>query len=446
MVVEDGMLQPCLHVVSGMVSKKKSSNPIDAHRKAARARELKKNREKRKETREVTLVKKDTRGIEKEIRALQEKKTRSDAEKEELAVLQAECQRIKEAKEEYLAKNPEHRKFVYPREAEEQAEQVKRQQQQAALESRRRNQPLRDPRRSVYYHEIFNPHGAPPPGMPYMDKSAEQWEAEQRQEFERMAGQESEGSDGKTGEESEEIDDESDDDDEDIALPEGPPPSPPAHHQGEGMEEERVEAEDGGEDSSADEDGIVMPKGPPPAPPSAPRAMLEGLPTAPSGYVRPPLPPPPPLQFRPHFHQGPSIRHAQHPLAHFPMPRSGSASVHTAPSVPGHLASSLPSAPGPPPPRPAIVITSAPVLRDLKKEATAFVPTAIRRRQAAQKAKASKGGLPSAVNAAPSESYDDSTTGPLSTDREEEAESAVLEEKVDLMTSLRLHSMKRVQS
>jgi len=29
---------------------------------------------------------------------------------------------------------------------------------------------FRDPKRSVYYHEIFNPLGAPPPGMPYLEK------------------------------------------------------------------------------------------------------------------------------------------------------------------------------------------------------------------------------------------------------------------------------------
>lgn len=29
---------------------------------------------------------------------------------------------------------------------------------------------LRDPTKSVYYDPVFNPFGAPPPGMPYMEK------------------------------------------------------------------------------------------------------------------------------------------------------------------------------------------------------------------------------------------------------------------------------------
>lgn len=30
---------------------------------------------------------------------------------------------------------------------------------------------LRDPKRSVYYHEVYNPFGVPPPGLPYRERS-----------------------------------------------------------------------------------------------------------------------------------------------------------------------------------------------------------------------------------------------------------------------------------
>jgi len=405
--------------------------------KAARARELKKNREKRKETREVTLVKKDTRGIEKDIQILQEKKVLSVTEKEELARLTVEVKKIKDAKEEYLAKNPEHRKFVYPREAEEQSEQAKRQ-EVAQLATKR--QPQRDPRRSVYYHEVFNPLGAPPPGMSYMEKSAEQWKAEQRKEFESMSGEESatEGEEDGSEEESEE--------DDEIMLPEGPPPPQPVQVEDDAKEEE---------DSSEDEDGIMMPKGPPPAPPSTPRVMQEGPPTkpismqrpslVPTTHIRPPLPPssfsgrppfpqqaPPmqrPLQYRPQHYRMP------HPVSFVPPPPSSMVSG-TSPAP----------APGPPPARPPTVITSAPVLRDLKKEATAFVPTALRKKQAAQKAKAAKGGLPSAVNAAPKAEYDSVSQTPRSPGELEGEEDERLEEKVDLMSSLKPHFGKKVSA
>lgn len=379
--------------------------------KAARVREMKKNRENRDKAREVNLVQKDTRSLEKDIRFLQEKKTRSDAEQEELAKLQSELKRIRLAKEEYLAKNPEHRKFVYPREAEEKAEQLGR--ERAAQEMTKRNQPQRDPKRSIYYHEVFNPHGAPPPGMPYMEKSAEQWEAEQRKEFEGMMG-----SDGGEEESSDEEEDE-----DDIVLPEGPPPAlPPSEQHHDVIEDEE-------EDSSADEDGIVMPKGPPPGPPKAPRAMQEGIPTGPSStHYRPPLPT--------MYNRPPQLPSQQPPYMQYSMvrpPLPHNMPVRPLWSVPFRPAPPVSGPPGPPPLPPPTVITAAPVLRDLKKEATAFVPTALRKKQAALKAKAAKGGLPSAVNAAPVNHSHPSSEGA----------SEQLEERVDLMSTLQPHMNKR---
>jgi len=39
----------------------KTSNPVDAHRKALRAKELKKNKQNKAKAKEITTVKKDTR-------------------------------------------------------------------------------------------------------------------------------------------------------------------------------------------------------------------------------------------------------------------------------------------------------------------------------------------------------------------------------------------------
>lgn len=373
---------------------------------------MKKNRENRDKTREVNLVKKDTRILEKEIRSLQEKRTRSVAEHEELTRLQSEVNKIKSAKEEYLVKHPDHRNSVYPREAEEKAEQASR--EKAAQERNKKNQPQRDPRRSVYYDAVYNPHGAPPPGMSYMEKSAEQWEAEQRREFEGIVGSDS-------GEEDSDSSDEEEDDD-DIALPEGPPPS----DQHRDVEEEEA-------DSSADEDGIVMPKGPPPGPPKAPRAMQEGIPTGPSNMHH--RPPPLPIM----YNRPPPLPSPQAPYIQYGMPRPHSSHTMTARpawSVPPRPNPSMPDSPGPPPPPPPTVITVAPVLRDLKKEATAFVPTALRKKQAALKAKAAKGELPSAVDPAPITPSNSSSEGA----------SEQLEERVDLMSTLQPHMNKKSSS
>lgn len=238
-----------------------------------------------------------------------------------------------------------------------------------------------------------------------------------------------------------------DNDDDDIALPAGPPP---------------LRTDDGDvSDSSSDSDGIVMPQGPPPSqPPSGPRAMRDGIPSQHAKTnAQPPLPPapPPPSSFMQPWRPTASLHpipHARPPFRGIPSapnrdplaldgqqsipyqawhnrPRPPPTSAVPSASLPPRPSSSVTTSgpPGPPPSRPAAVISAAPVLRDLKKEATAFVPTALRKRQAAAKAKAAKGGLPNAVNPAPG------------ADRSSAADedSGETMEKVDLIASLRPH-------
>lgn len=233
-------------------------------------------------------------------------------------------------------------------------------------------------------------------------------------------------------------------DSEDIVMPEGPPPE--------------VEDHDAESISSEDSDGIVMPRGSPPnKPPIAPRAEV-GI-AKPGGHpanFQPPLPPgpappenfmfarpsglrPPPMQQQPSWapvpdHQGnaPQRWNPSGPWQggrpSFPPPGAQSLSLRPQMAAP---------APGPPPPRPSAVISAAPVLRDLKKEATAFVPPALRKRQAMAKAQAAKGGLPSAVNAAPG-----ATTAPNSdtlSGAPSDHAGSPNPGKVDLMASLRPH-------
>lgn len=345
---------------------------------------MQKNKEQRDKAREVSLVKRDTHILEKEILQLQSKPARSSDEDKELSKLLSEVKKIKQAKEEYLSKHPEHRQFVYPREAESAADKSKSSEGQKGRTSKQT--PLRDPKRSIYYDAVFNPFGAPPPGMPYMEKSDEQWKEEQRNSFKETLGSDemNESSDGNIDEDigGDDIDESSDDD---IAMPSGPPPLPlsaePAASQ---------EAIDESEDTSEDEDGIVMPKGPPPAPPSAPKAMLQASPAP-----LPPRPRPPISSWQPPLPPTPStiIQQAAHTYAR-PIHHASASSVNASnkSAQVGQTKPTMPSAPPPVTPAPArpsvvssTVITSAPVLRDLKKEATAFVPTALRKKQAAQR-------------------------------------------------------------
>ena len=97
----------------------KGSNPADAHRKQLKKKELAKNKEQRKKTREISTVKKDTRcashlayhagqadwragvatALEADIRKLSSKGSLSASDKAELAALQAELVHITKAKQ-----------------------------------------------------------------------------------------------------------------------------------------------------------------------------------------------------------------------------------------------------------------------------------------------------------------------------------------------------------
>lgn len=145
--------------------------------KAARKRELKRNKEERAKVREVATVKKDTRSLEADIRRLESKGggALSQVEREELGQLKAEVRRIREAKEAYVKEHPEHRKFVFAREMEEEEESKRKQKEGQEMEEKSRDAKRpwegRDPRWSQDYDPVFNPLGAPPPGMPYREKS-----------------------------------------------------------------------------------------------------------------------------------------------------------------------------------------------------------------------------------------------------------------------------------
>ncbi|KAG1828413.1 WW domain binding protein 11-domain-containing protein [Suillus variegatus] len=385
------------------MAKGKNLNPADAFRKAQRKKELKKNKAGRSKARDFALVKKDTGDLQDEIEKLEGLAEPSGAEKYRLAELKAELNKIMAKKEEYVQEHPEQRKLVYR--VRRDKDEVNKEEPVAEQKRNVFNKHglPRHPERSIYYDAIMNPYGVPPPGMPYMERPLRPDETASDDEV---------------------------DGDDDIVMPEGPPPT--------GNNDDIVDSDD----------DIPMPEGPPPStlqePPLPPNIPFSGAPHP------PPLPPPPPFvnsvpgppPFPPSYpHQHSAFGHTSPPSfppgvspyppvsafmqpqmpppppGFFPRVQSASSMQDPLSSIPhqtyqAHRVNRLtphPSLPQKPPPAPGAVllgiagnnttaatVSAAPQLRDFKKEATAFVPTSLKRKKPATGMASSK------VNAAPS--------------------------------------------
>ncbi|ESK92139.1 proline-rich family protein [Moniliophthora roreri MCA 2997] len=426
------------------MAKGKNLNPADAYRKQQRKKELKKNKTERSKARDFALVKKDTRDIEDEIEKLEGLEKPSADDKARLTSLKSELEHINKKKEEYVKEHPEQRRLVYrPRRDKNEGDKP---QEQIVMPKKRnyfnKNGLPRHPERSIYYDPVFNPKGVAPPGMPYMERPLLPGEI-----------------DSETSESGSE-------DDDDIAMPEGPPPDLPGV-------EVAVESDDDipmpegpapGEEAEDNETPF-----PPPLPLSNiphPAGMSPPLPGVPSAAglsntfgIPPPPPGPPPLGFPapsagfpggipppppppglgsnfPPFAPNlpPGVTPPPFPPQAFQMlpgmpapppgfyPRQKSASAMQDPlsSMPhqtyqAHRANKLAGHPSLParPTAAAATISAEPELRDFKKEATAFVPTTLKRKKTQ--------GPASRVNAAPGvepESTDanDAAVGPARPD------------------------------
>ncbi|KAJ7070527.1 WW domain binding protein 11-domain-containing protein [Mycena amicta] len=381
------------------MAKGKNVNPADAFRKAQRKRELKKNKDTRSKVRDMALVKKDVTDLAEEVERLEF--SLDPKEKARYKEAKAELDRIYQKKEEYLKEHPEQRRLVYrgKRDGDKPDEEI-------VLPKRHLfgndGLPIH-PDRSAYYDPVMNPFGVAPPGRPYQQRAkrpGEVW--------------------------SDDSEDEQDSDDDDVVMPDGPPPGPLGH-------EEAVDSDD----------DIPMPAGPPPGSlptlipplPPGPSSVPYGLPPPPPpgfpAYGMPP--PPPPSGFLPQWVPPPPPAYGlpQPPPGFFPPNRNLSVMQDPLSNIPHQTyqaRATLPPKPPPLsakslPPKPVAAVESAslmaatvfaaPELRDLKKEATAFVPANLRRKNAA----ATASGSASRVNAAPgSAEVDDNEALPVRPD------------------------------
>ncbi|ODN94228.1 hypothetical protein L198_05082 [Cryptococcus wingfieldii CBS 7118] len=375
---------------------KKSGNPADAYRKQLKAKEQKKNKEARQKARDTQTVKKDTRELETEIRAL---KSQNDTDsKKRVQELEKELKYISGVKEKYVEEHPdEHDKVFRVRrrpEGEGQGESSG-----AGSDKFDQMGRLRDPKRSVYYDAVYNPYGAPPPGMPYRERTPEE-ESEEEDSDDDIVMPE-----GPRPESGEDSDGDSDDSDY-IPLPEGPPPPKP---------------------QSAP--SLPLPNLGPPRPPHGPgffHGPLSSIPPRPHhgmpqnvqpwGVPPPGFRPPPPGQMRGQFSGPPSS--ANLPPRPPPGGQPGAISAPPKPAAPVPAVESRPSTEAPA----SAEISAAPVLRDLRKEATTFVPRNIKKRKPGTAA-------PNRINAAPG-------AGEIDEDGDERKRARVEEEGGGLMGKL----------
>ncbi|KAF7784229.1 hypothetical protein Agabi119p4_394 [Agaricus bisporus var. burnettii] len=375
-------------------------NPAEAYRKAQRKKELRKNKADRTKSRDFALVKKDTTDLEEEIEQLEA----SNSDNARLSNLKAELEKINTKKEEYVQEHPEQRNLVYRRRRKQETTETTVSEQAPPKRNVFNKKGLpRHPERSIYYDPVMNPYGVPPPGMPYLERALRPDEIDSDAEGDDAALPQD---DLPPGYELVNSDDE-------IFMPEGPHPN--------------------------DDDPSLLtpaPVPPPPPPPFPPTGFPAGTippppPPPPTGFPTGtiPPPPPPPFGFNPaaanYLPPGalpPGVAYAPPFPPHLPppppgfFPRNQSSSSMQDPlsSVPHttyqqHRAnqnvsqSSLPSHPSLPS-RPTAAaelvnatVIAAPQLRDFKKEATAFMPSSLKRKKPTQSA-----GPTSTVDAAPS--------------------------------------------
>ncbi|CBQ73778.1 conserved hypothetical protein [Sporisorium reilianum SRZ2] len=390
----------------------KSADPVQAARKAAIKREAKRNRERKQQANEARALRQDTAALERQIQRLESRQATLDQEdQDELQRLQKEVADVKRIKEEYIRKHPDQRNFVRGYEEAASSSSTAKPGQSSndsSASSANRNgrdtaaQPAsRDPRWSIYYDAVFNPYGAPPPGMPYLEKPHAQLVQEGLLDAAKPPPLPEETADLHGFGTDDDSDDSSVDEDlKDIIMPSGPPPImlSASHHNGPARGQRQPAADRGGYAHGRGGRGRN----------SHHQGSRHGPGPAQGASSRPPL--------------GPAGLPPRPPAG---LPARPSAPMATANA--SQLQTGAPRPPGPPPAVPdGVVISAEPQLRDFKKESTAFVPAAIRKKQQEEKARM-KRGLPGRVDAAP-----------ISNDMPD-ASSASYKDKPDLLKSVQAH-------
>ncbi|PLW39926.1 hypothetical protein PCANC_14230 [Puccinia coronata f. sp. avenae] len=416
-----------------MAKKAKTLNPADAFRKAQRQKEIKRNKLERKKAREDANSKKDSSTLQAEINQLERLAKPTISEQNRLKETKHQLSLILKAKEQKgitSSNDPAQsasKVIIDPatglpsvshddskNDGDKNTQSVKSSSNSRTMNWFGPDGKLLEPERSFYYHPVFNPFGVPPPGMPMRmkdnitnlttsnstdpNKSPSQPPTQTTESDHDASDNESESEEDKSVDQGTE-----DDDGDDIPLPEGSPPA--------------LESEDEQED-----DDIPLPEGSPPPkpierPPSVPLInrptksspnLTSQSPHANPGFVGQPAPFfPPPISLVPGLPPPPMIAGMSmmtFPLGPngLPLPPPPISNFHSLPLPP--ISANLPPKPitttttgllnksahksdttVPPTSKPTLqasaTVTALPQLRDLKREATNFVPAAIRKKR-----------------------------------------------------------------
>ncbi|TPX30791.1 hypothetical protein SmJEL517_g05706 [Synchytrium microbalum] len=370
---------------------KRVLNPTDAHRKAERKKEVKKNKADRKQVRLIAAATKDTRKLDTELAQLRQQEREGKLEYKQQLRKKEILDLIKKRQE---AREKLGLKADAPKD------------NQASSSK---------PEESPYYHPVYNPYGVPPPGTIDTSKSKQAKEESDDEEEDESDSEEESQEDEESADEADNEKEEEEkptlpyDDLSKLPIPKQPPPLD---------REALVYAFIDVPETRHRPTIIERPRPPPPPPPQIPMPILNRPPFPPppfynsnSSMNRPPrpgyyMPPPPPMPY-----------YGQPPFMPFPpgMPPPG-----IPPPPPG---SNFPMYPPPPiqmqqrmppplmhrpppwhnqqhhqqphqqqqqPPRPQLlkpdanaVKSAAPIVRDLQKELTKFIPPQLLRKRGA---------------------------------------------------------------
>ena len=94
----------------------------------------------------------------------------SDADRAVLSALEKELRLVKRAKALYAADKPSGPVIVSDRTKGLEAERLKAKEKEEKRAFKEILKNKKDPKKSVYYDEVWNPYGVPPPGMPWKER------------------------------------------------------------------------------------------------------------------------------------------------------------------------------------------------------------------------------------------------------------------------------------
>jgi mRNA biogenesis factor/WW domain binding protein 11 len=158
--------------VSLSISHENIANAFCADKKDKK-RALEKLKRERQSTKLQHLSHKNPASLEAKIKTLKQIEAKGrlpEADRVTLVALEKELRQVKRAKSQYGDGGKQGPEIVSDRTKAVDAERAKNKERDEKKTFREILKNKRDPKRSVYYDEVWNPYGVPPPGMPWRER------------------------------------------------------------------------------------------------------------------------------------------------------------------------------------------------------------------------------------------------------------------------------------